>query len=145
MIEIISSQGQVKQVVFNHFSALDGWDIQSRYYDFAASTDKDFRRAFTMEVLSYAKIVFEGRELPLSTDALIDNHLETWTNIQLVFEGVLRKNGIDPETHADKPSYWSKAGAEMAIAFIAQASTLMGPGLAATANAWGISAESKES
>lgn len=129
MIELISAQGKVKQIRIRHFDALDGWDIQSRFYDFAASTDKAYRRAYTMEILSYATVVFEGRELPLKTDALIDNHLETWKNIELVFNEVLTFNGIDPHTHADQPSYWSKAGAQMAISFIAEASKLMGPAI----------------
>jgi hypothetical protein len=127
MIEITSSSGQVKHVVFRHFSALEGWDMQHKFIEFAASTSKEARRAFTMEVLSYATVVFNDRELPLSTDALIDNHLESWQNVQKVFEGVLEYNGIDPKTHANNPSFWSNAGAEIAISFIAECSKLMGP------------------
>jgi len=72
-----------------------------------------------------------GMEIPLTTDALIDNHLQTWENIKAVFEEVLRLNGIDPKTHADKTHYWANAGAEMALAFIAEASKLMGPAMEA--------------
>lgn len=129
MIELINSKGVAKQVVIERFAALDGWDIQSRFRDFAASTDRVFKRAYTMEILSYAKVHFEGLEYPLSTGALIDNHLETWINIELVFNEVLKFNGIDPTTHADKPAYWENAGAQMAISFIAEASKLMGPAL----------------
>lgn len=129
MLEIQSRQGITKCVEVRHFSALDGWELQNNFKSFAASLDKEYRRAYTMEILSYATVVFDGREIPLSTDALIDNHLEHWHNIQLVFEEVLRFNGIDPTTHADKPDYWAAAGAEMAVAFIAEASKLMGPGL----------------
>jgi hypothetical protein len=127
MIEIISKSGQVKYIVVKHFGALEGWDIQSRFLEFAASRDPKLKRAYTMEILSYATVIFADRELPLSTDALIDNHLEDWTNIKLVFEEVLKHNGIDPDTHANQPHFWSNAGAEMAISFIAECSKLMGP------------------
>lgn len=127
MIEIISASGEAKNIVISHFGALVGWDMQRKFIEFAASRDPVLRREFTMEVLSYAKVVFSGRELPLSTDALIDNHLEKWTNIQLVFEAVLEFNGIDPKTHANNPQFWSNAGAEMAVAFIAECTKLMGP------------------
>jgi len=127
MIEIVSTSGQLKYVVVRHFGALEGWEIQRRFIEFAASRDAKFRRDFTMEILSYATVVFADRELPLSTDALIDNHLESWENIQRVFEGVLTHNGIDPKTHADNPQFWSNAGAEMAISFIAECTKLMGP------------------
>jgi len=129
MIELINSQGVAKRVIIDRFDALDGWDIQSRFRDFAASTDRAFKRAYTMEILSYATVEFNGMKLPLSTSALIDNHLETWSNIELVFNAILRDNGIDPDTHADKPAYWENAGAEMAISFIAEAAKLMGPAI----------------
>lgn len=135
MIELINSQGQAKRVIIGRFDALDGWDIQSRFRDFAASTDRAFKRAYTMEILSYATVEFNGMKLPLSTGALIDNHLETWNNIELVFNTILRDNGIDPDTHADKPAYWENAGAEMAISFIAEATKLMGPAIQMASNA----------
>lgn len=127
MIEIISSKGEIKSVEVERFNALDGWDIQRKFLEFASSSDKDARIKYIMEVLSYAKIVVGDNALPLRTEALINNHLETWQNIELVFEGVLMQNGIDPKTHAEKPSYWAAAGAEMAVSFIAEASKLMGP------------------
>lgn len=132
MLEITNSSGQKRQIKIELFPALDGWEIQQRFIDFAASGDRDFRRAFTLEVLKYAKVVNGEQDIPLTTDALIDNHLQSWQNVQAVFEEVLMHNGIDPKTHADKPHYWADAGAEMAIAFIAEATKLMGPALAMT-------------
>lgn len=129
MIEITGRDGNLKFVAVEFFSALDGWEIQLRFLEFAASTDKDFRRAFTMEVLSYAKVLSGETAYPLSTDGLINNHLETWANVEAVFEGVLRYNGIEPKTHANKPHFWADAGAEMAIGFIAETTKLMGPAL----------------
>lgn len=126
-IEILLPSGDVKNVVLSPMPALDGWDIQQRFIEFAASSDKELRRSYTLEVLSYAKVVVGDRELPLATDALIDNHLGSWQNVQKVFESVLMHNGIDPKTHADQPHYWAKAGNEMATAFIAEVSLLLGP------------------
>lgn len=128
-MEIKDRQGQTKHIELHHFGALDGWEIQMRFLDFAASQDKAFRRAYVMEVLEYAKLILGENAIPLSTDAVIDNHLQTWENIQLVFEAVLRHNGIDPATHADKPHFWANAGAEMAVAFVSKAVDLLGPAL----------------
>lgn len=130
MIEIIMQDGKtIRQVATRKFKALDGWDIQQRFIEFASATDKSFRRAFTLEILEYASVIVNGNELPLTTDALIDNHLQSWENIQKVFEEVLLSNGINPKTHADNPNYWASAGQEMAISFIAEASKLIGPAL----------------
>jgi len=129
-IEITTPQGSIRTIAIEKFPAMDGWDIQERFIQFAASRDKDFRRAYTLEVLSYAKVVqTDGGNLPLSTDALINNHLGSWENVRDVFEEILRQNGIDPKSHADRPDYWSKAGAEMATSFIAATSELLGPAL----------------
>lgn len=131
MFEIKTPSGETKFIRILKFAALDGWDIQAKFIEFAASTDREMRREFTMEVLSYAKVMSGEMEIPLSTSALIDNHLQTWPNIEAVFEEVLMVNGIDPKTHADKTHYWANAGAEMALAFIAEASKLMGPAMEA--------------
>lgn len=116
-----------KEIRLSLFDALDGWEIQNNYIKFTASADKTFRRAYTLEVLGYATVVMGENDLPLSTDALIDNHLGTWQNVQKVFEAVLRNNGIDPETHADRDNYWSKVGAEIATAFLASCTRMIGP------------------
>lgn len=128
-MQIVQNDGTKRNVVIEKFPALDGWDIQEKFLTFAASTDKVFRRAFTLEVLSYAKVMIDTNEYPLTTDALIDNHLQKWENVKEVFEQVLRENGIDPETHADKPRFWAQAGAEMAISFMAEITSLIGPAL----------------
>lgn len=128
-IEVPMNNGEVRIVQIDHFSAMEGWEIQHRFLEFAASTDKDIRRKYTFEVLAHAKIVLGDREIPLATDAVVDNHLQTWRNVQMVFEAVLEYNGIDPKTHADNPGYWVKAGDEMALAFIASMSGMMGPAM----------------
>lgn len=128
-MQIVQNDGTKRNVVIEKFPALDGWDIQEKFLTFAASTDKVFRRAFTLEVLSYAKVMIDTNEYPLTTDALIDNHLQKWENVKEVFEQVLRENGIDPDTHADKPRFWAQAGAEMATSFMAEITSLIGPAL----------------
>jgi hypothetical protein len=128
MMEITTSSGG-KTILIRKFKALDGWEIQNNFISFAASREKEFRKRFTMEILSYATVSKDGREIPLSTDALIDNHLESWPNVQAVFEGVLLANGIDPATHAERPDYWSNVGAEIATSFLASCGALIGPAL----------------
>lgn len=127
-VEITTPSGESKSIVINQFPALDGWDIQAKFIEFAASSDKEFRRQYTLDVLAYASVqMAPDRVLPLNTDALIDNHLGSWQNVQKVFEEILMQNGINPKTHADQPMFWAKAGAEMATAFIAEVSQLIGP------------------
>ncbi len=118
----------LKVIDIAKFPAMDGWDLQEQFVRFAASTDREYRRQYTLEVLSYATVLMEdGGRLPLSTDALINNHLGSWENVRDVFEEVLRQNGINPKTHADRPAYWSEAGAQMATSFIAATTELLGP------------------
>ena len=127
-IEITTPTGDVKTIAISLFPALEGWDIQQRFLEFAATTDKDVRTSYTLEVLTYAHVVQAAdRTLPLTTGALIDNHLGSWQNVKRVFEEVLIQNGIDPKTHADQPHYWANAGNEMATSFIAEVSILLGP------------------
>lgn len=130
-IEIQVSGDQTKIIDIDLFDALTGWEMQRRFLEFAASRDGQYRRAYTLEVLRYAKVRNGDKQIPLTTDALIDNHLQSWQNVEAVFQGVLLANGIDPKTHANKPDYWVDAGAEMAIAFVAEAIKLMGPALVA--------------
>jgi hypothetical protein len=133
MIIEIDVLGGKKEVEIGRFAALDGWEIQHKYKQFAINADKAFRRAFTMEVLSVCFVIVNGNKIPLITDAVIDNHLESWPNIKTVFDATLRENGIDPETHADNPSYWAEVGNTMAIAFLAACNNLIEPALKHTA------------
>lgn len=118
MITTIETDEGNIAVRIEKFAALDGWDIQRRFIEFAESPDKDFRRAFTLEVLSYAVVIKGDQEIPLSTDALIDNHLEKWENVQALFEKILLANGIDPKSHASRPEYWERVGNQIGVAFV---------------------------
>lgn len=129
MLEL-NVNGSIKTIKVDMFAALDGWDMQRRFVEFAASNDPGVRRQYTMDVLTYAKVIAaDGGEIPLSTSALIDNHLGSWQNLQAVFDEVLVRNGINPNAHANQSHFWAKAGEEMAIAFIAEASKLIGPAM----------------
>ncbi len=127
-IEIIVDNKN-KTINIYKFPAMDGWDLQQRFIEFVASKNSLERRQFTLDVLTYAKVKIGSNELPLSTDALIDNHLQTWENIKKVFEEILMYNGIDPAHHSeiDLRKYWSRAGEEMATSFLAEISVLIGP------------------
>lgn len=131
MLEINLPDGRQTRVQIEAWSALDGWELQRRFVEFAVSQDSDFRRSFTMEILSYAKVMLgdDDSEIPLTTAAVINNHLGNWKNVEFVFNSVLQHNGIDPTTHADRPEYWEQAGSQMAIAFLAEASKLIGPAM----------------
>jgi hypothetical protein len=128
IIEIsMPGDGKLKQIEIGRFPALDGWEIQAKFIDFAASHDKDYRRAYVLDVLSYCTV--KPADIPLKTPQIVDNHLGGWENVQAVFEAALRHNGIDPEKHADKPHFWQAAGAEMATSFIAECTRVLGPAL----------------
>lgn len=127
MLELTLPNGTQKLITISMFPALVGWDMQQRFMEFAATTDPEIRTKYTMDVLSFAKVISGENELPLATSALIDNHLGVWENIKIVFEAVLTLNGINPLTHADKPQFWSEAGEKMAVAFVAESIKLFGP------------------
>ncbi len=118
--------GTMRQVAIDQFGAMDGWDIQERFVRFAASKDQKMRREYTMEVLKYARILTaDGGHLPLTTDALIDNHLGSWENVRDVFEEILKQNGIEPQEHAHRANFWTDAGTEMATSFVAELSPII--------------------
>lgn len=120
--------GRTAEIKINKMTAMEGWNIQRRFVEFAMSKDPAFRSEYTMEVLSFAKVELDvGQEIPLSTGALIDNHLGDWENLKEVFEAVLMENGINPDTHAEREGYWEQAGGEMAAAFIGESMRLIAP------------------
>lgn len=134
-MKLITKSGATKNIIISKFGAMEGWDIQQRFVEFAMSKDTAFRMAYTMQILSFAAVDIPGAEpIQLKTNAFIENHLEDWTGIKQVFETVLRENGIEPTTHAEREHYWAHAGGELATAFIVQATELLGPIMAAQAN-----------
>lgn len=134
MIEITTPDGRNATAIVNRFPALEGWEIQNDFIRFSVSDDKEFKKQFTLRVLSYVVLHFSGdHKVQLKTSALIDNHLGTWENLRDVFNAVLSENGIDPETHAvNQVNLWAqKFGDNAAISFYAKASELLAPAFAA--------------
>jgi len=104
--------GEQRMIGLSRFPAMDGWDIQHRYLEFISTTDKQIRRAYTLEVLSYAHVIIGETHLPISTSAVVESHLQSWSAVDKIFRAVLMHNGIDPDTHADRPGYWESVGGE---------------------------------
>lgn len=130
-MKIDHPNGKKVEIIIEKMSAMEGWNIQRRFVEFAMSKDPSFRSEYTMEVLSFAKIqIAADSVLPLSTGALIDNHLGNWKNLEAVFNEVLLTNGIDPATHAEREDYWTKAGGELALSFIGETIRLIEPFMA---------------
>ncbi len=115
----LETQTGKKLIKFLKFSALDGWDIHDRFAAFAGSSNPLARRAYVMRVLGYARVLIGSHELPLSTGALIDNHLCTPENVQAVFQGALEFNGISIERSAWRSDYATAVGNEIATSFVA--------------------------
>ncbi|QRE00390.1 hypothetical protein [Burkholderia phage BCSR52] len=122
IIELEGKKNNAIIVSLLDFPALIGWEMDREFMNFVASEDKDYCREFMFEVMKYAKVLKDGAEFPLTTAALIENQLETWQNIKLVFNAVLRHNGIDPEGHLKDSvmwKYWDKVGERVAISAMA--------------------------
>lgn len=124
---VVHPDGKKVQVLINFFPACDGYELQKQYIDFVRSSDEKFRRDYLSRIMTFAEIIKEESNLKLLTPQIIDNHLMTWQNIDQIFRAILMKNGIDPESHAQKAGYWEQVGKEMAVSFIAELSLLAGP------------------
>ena len=118
----IETPAGVKKIDIRHFSALDGWDIHTHFTRFADSKDRKDRRQYVFRILSYARIITDkkGVEIPLSTGALVDNHLYTAENVGKVFEAVLAYNGITPEQSAQLSDYKNVCANDMATSFLTE-------------------------
>lgn len=114
----LETQTGKKQIRFLKFPALEGWDIQDRFAAFANSTDPAVRRAYVLRVLGFARVLVGQHELPLSTGALIDNHLCTADNVGAVFAGVMVFNGVDVKAAANRSDYMTAVGNEIATSFV---------------------------
>lgn len=132
IIKLELASGESRAIAIGRFAAMDGWDIQHRYLEFVSTSDKQLRRAYTLEVLGHANIIIGDARLPINTVAIIENHLQSWEAVDAVFRAVLEHNGINPDTHAERAGYWESVGGEIAVAFIAAATKLIGPAMEMT-------------
>jgi hypothetical protein len=121
MLEIETPAG-IKKIAIQRFSALDGWDIHTHFTRFADSKERKDRRQYVFRVLSYARVLTnkKGVEIPLSTGALVDNHLYTAENVGKVFEAILSYNGMTPEQSAQLSDYKNTCANHMTTSFLTQ-------------------------
>ena len=112
-IEITLRDGTTRTIRISHFPAHDGWEIENKLIRFAASDDSKYRKDYTMRILSYATVLVGENEIPFTTDDVVDNHLQSWQNVKLIFEEVLRYNGIEPKTHVIEFQNWDMVGAKI--------------------------------
>ncbi|WGN90792.1 hypothetical protein [Burkholderia phage vB_BglM_WTB] len=128
-LQLDGNNGKI-DVTITKFPALVGWEMQNDFREFVRSNDKAFRRAFTFAVLEYARVIRNGQEQLLKTDALVNNNLETWQNVERVFTEILRYNGIEADTFAAQMENWAEqAGSKLAVYFIASMGDLIGPAM----------------
>lgn len=116
-MEIETNSG-LKRIRILSFPAIEGWDIRNKFASFANSNDADFRKKYVMRVLGYARVAMGQHELPLTTSALIDNHLGNSSNILKVFSAILNANGIVIDDAANKTDPITAKGSEIATSFV---------------------------
>jgi hypothetical protein len=106
------------------FPAFEGFELNRRYRtDYRLNSDSNVRAAYALDVLSHAE--YNGKRLDSVTT--VNAVCETWQNLETVFHAVLKFNGVDLELSEEKARWFDKAGAELAITFIAEATRLMVP------------------
>ncbi len=106
------------------FPAFEGFELNRRYRtDYRLNSDSRTRAAYALQVLSYAE--YKGTRLD-SVEA-VNTICESWQNLETVFHAVLKFNGVDLELSEEKARWFDKAGQELAITFIAEATRLMVP------------------
>jgi hypothetical protein len=122
-ISVTTSAGD-RIVTLNVFPALEGFELDRRYRtDYKVQPDRHVRREYTLAVLSHA----ECNGASLATPDHINASLESWKNVEAVFQAVLNFNGVDLELEEEKARWFEYAGSELAATFIATTTQLMGP------------------
>jgi hypothetical protein len=130
IITISTSQGETKRIKLNKFAAMDGWEIKRQTREYTESTDPKFRNYFTLIVLSYAAILGEGDSfIMLANSDIVNESLESWMNVEIVFDAVLAYNNIDHAFKEERNKQWKFAGEEMAASFLAATSYMMKPAI----------------
>jgi hypothetical protein len=129
-ITIETSRGQFK-VTPSYFSAIDGWEMKKQLKFYLESEEDDkgaaLRMKFTMRVLSYANFIDDGKPISLNRVDVVNNSLESWVNVQAVFDAVLKYNGIEPEMAEEVDRQALKVGAMMGQGFWTQCVAMMEP------------------
>lgn len=131
ILEIVTESGK-RQIRLLKFGAMDGWELKHQLKEYTESKDSGFRINFTMAILSYTEVINEDNtSTRLSNPALVNAALESWENLELVFNTVLLHNNIDVKMAIERNKQWIFAGQEMATAFIAATTEYIKPVLEA--------------
>lgn len=114
--------GELK-VIIDRFAAFDGLEFRKQLKDYHRIYDKAQRRAYMVEVMAYASVVNQsnedGRSVPFNSITNINAYFDSWEPLELVFNQVLKFNGIDPEFVGDRDrEEWEKAGFHVATSFL---------------------------
>ncbi|KVU77513.1 hypothetical protein [Burkholderia ubonensis] len=123
-MKIQTSTGE-KEVTLHVFPALTGFDLDRRYrVDYVMERESRTKRlAYTLDVLAHAEVA--GARL--DNEQAINAALESWKNVEAVFNAVLKHNEVDLELAEEKARWFEFAGAELAASFVAEAAQLLAP------------------
>ena len=116
-------------ILLSKMDAMSGWECGKNLIFYAQSREDGaaFRKDFTLKVISEASIQDGESFTPLSSESLVNQHLESWLNVELVFNAVLKHNGFDPDLSEEKAKYWDFVGTSISASFLANAMRLMEP------------------
>lgn len=131
-MQVTMNDGTFRTINLTYFGAMEGLKIRQLYREVISSPrDTKFLEDFVKNVMGHVTVTVGQKEIPLSTTAMIDNHLQSWTNIETVLNAQLSHNSIVPYFHEEHSSYWNKVGADMAVSFMASVQQLINPALQA--------------
>lgn len=127
---VMMKDGSSRSIKLNMFGAMEGWHIKQMYQEVAMSPrDIEYREKFILTVLAKVDVIINQKPMALTTMAMIDNHLQTWENVQEVLDEMLLFNGINPIHYEDHSKYWQQVGADMAISFVAAIQEVLSPAM----------------
>jgi hypothetical protein len=110
--------------------AFDGFEAKRRAIEFSETNDARVRRAFVLDVMSFAVVIAQdGNQERLDSAAAIDYHCKGWSALETILNAVLTENGIDPASTEFHLKAWRHVGAEVADRFVAALTNLSTPAL----------------
>jgi hypothetical protein len=129
-VTLETSRGKIKAFPLM-MDAMEGWEVkrQLRFYRESEDDEKGaaLRKKFTLRVLANVGIVEGDKAIELKDAATVNTVLESWTNINILFNAILDCNGIDPEMQEEIDEQAMKIGAAMGQGFWAQCVNMMQP------------------
>ncbi|MCO8321487.1 hypothetical protein ABEG10_25250 [Burkholderia cenocepacia] len=116
----IEVRGVERGVNFGMMPATVGYMLADEFEQkYLLSKDREERRAFLLEVVSYASVESEqGVFEPLSDVAAVDRLVGHWSNLESIFHACLLKNDIDYQRIEEvSMKAWERAGERFANEF----------------------------